>query len=62
MSADVREFLSKNNKKKGKLWLNARKHWEFESINRNLSAAIDKLPWNKSAVTFKKGILCILSA
>ena len=27
-------------KKRGKLRLNARKHWESESINRNLSAAV----------------------
>ena len=34
-------FWSKNNqKKKGKLRLNARKHWESESRNRNLSAAV----------------------
>ena len=29
-----------NNKKKRKPWLNARKHWESESINCNLSAAV----------------------
>ena len=34
-------ILSKNNKKKRrKPWLNARKHWESESRNRNLSAAV----------------------
>ena len=27
-------------KKRGKPWLNARKHWKSESINRNLSAAV----------------------
>ena len=42
MSADFRFFWSKNNqkKKRGKPWLNARKHWESKSINRNLSAAV----------------------
>ena len=35
-------FWRKNNqkKKRGKPWLNARKHWESKSINRNLSAAV----------------------
>ena len=41
----ISTFWSKNNqknkrKKRGKLRLNARKHWESESINRNLSAAV----------------------
>ena len=43
MSADFRAFSSKNNKKKkkpGKPRLDVRKHSEFESINRNLSAAL----------------------
>ena len=30
----------KKKKKRGKPWLNARKHWESKSINRNLSAAV----------------------
>ena len=30
----------KKTKKRGKPWLNARKHWESKSINRNLSAAV----------------------
>ena len=34
-------FWSKSNqKKRGKLRLNGRKHWESESVNRNLSAAV----------------------
>ena len=37
----VSAFWSKNNpKKREKLRLNARKHWESESRNRNLSAAV----------------------
>ena len=41
MSADFLALWSKNNRKKrGKPRLNARKHWESESINRNLSAAV----------------------
>ena len=31
---------TKKKKKRGKPWLNARKHWESKSINRNLSAAV----------------------
>ena len=42
MSEDFRAFWSKNNqkRKKRKPWLDSRKHWESESINRNLSAAV----------------------
>ena len=43
MSADFRAFSSKNNQKKKqtrKTSMDARKRWEFESINRNLSAAL----------------------
>ena len=38
----ISTFWSKNNqkKKRGKLRLNGRKHWEYESISRNLSAAV----------------------
>ena len=39
----ISAFWIKNNqkkKKRGKPWLNARKHWESKSINRNLSAAV----------------------
>ena len=37
----ISAFWIKNNQKKGgKPWLNARKHWESKSINRNLSAAV----------------------
>ena len=32
--------VKNNRKKRGKPLLNARKHWESESINRNLSAAV----------------------
>ena len=41
MSEDL-PFWSKNNqkKKKRKPWLDSRKHWESESINRNFSAAV----------------------
>ena len=53
----VSAFWSKNNpKKREKLRLNARKHWESESRNRNLSAAVLHVKPNKSAATFKKGI------
>ena len=39
--SDFRFLMSKLSKKKrGKPWLNARKHWESKSINRNLSAAV----------------------
>ena len=43
MSADLRAFWRKTiqkKKKRGKPRLNARNHWEFESIKRNLSAAV----------------------
>ena len=44
MSEDFRAFWSKNNpkkkKKRGKPRLNARKHWESDSMNRYLSAAV----------------------
>ena len=40
MSADFRFLKEKQPKKRGKPWLNARKHWESKSINRNLSAAV----------------------
>ena len=53
----VSAFWSKNNpKKREKLRLNARKHCESESRNRNLSAAVIHVKPNKSAATFKKGI------
>ena len=38
----ISAFWSKaaKKKKRGKPWLNARKHWESKSINRSLSAAV----------------------
>ena len=33
-------YQKKKTKKRGEPWLNAHKHWESKSINRNLSAAV----------------------